>query len=239
MGKQSRQKRERRAAPPPVGKNPHGWRPSRWLLAIGGAALVAAIAGGLAVALGQSGGTGPTSVTLGPTVANMAALPGLQTGQPPWPAEQARLAARLDALGLPRLQMEGNVVHIHQHLDVYANGRHLTVPAQIGIDSQQRYLDPIHTHDASGIIHIESPSNTNYTLGQFFAVWGLRLNSHCIGGLCTSGSKQLHTWVNGKPVTGDPARIVLAPHQEIVLAYGTRAQQPSHVPSSYRFAAGL
>jgi hypothetical protein len=71
--------------------------------------------------------------------------------------------------------MEADAYHIHQHLDLYVNGRHLTVPALIGINIQQRYLDPLHTHDPSGIIHIESPTTTDYTLGQFFAVWGLRL----------------------------------------------------------------
>src|SRR5262249_20314076 len=154
MGKQARRKRDRRAAPPPVGKSPQSnWRPQRWLLALGGVVLLAAIGGGLGVALGHSGAS---STKLGPVVANMQALPGVETGPPPWPAEPAPLAARLDALGLPRLQMEGNVVHIHEHLDVYAKGRHVTVPAEIGIDAKQQYLDPLHTHDASGIIHVES-----------------------------------------------------------------------------------
>ena len=29
----------------------------------------------------------------------------------------------------------------------------------------------MHTHDASGIIHIESPGNTSYTLSEFFQIW--------------------------------------------------------------------
>jgi hypothetical protein len=112
------------------------------------------------------------------------------------------------------------------------NGHHLTVPALIGINEQQRYLDPLHTHDPSGIIHIESPTKTDYTLGQFFAVWGVRLTRNCIGGLCTSTGKQLRTWVNGKLVKDNASRIVLQAHQEIVLAYGTAAQIPAKIPSS-------
>ena len=41
------------------------------------------------------------------------------------------------------------------------------------------------------------------------------------------------------PVDGDPTRIVLDEHQEIVLAYGTPEQMPDPVPSTYEFPAGL
>jgi hypothetical protein len=78
---------------------------------------------------------------------------------------------------------------------------------------------------------------TSFTLGQFFAVWGVRLDARCIGSLCARGAKQLRAWVDGKPVAADPTRIILAEHQEIVLAYGTAAQVPDPLPKSYDFAA--
>ena len=56
---------------------------------------------------------GQPRVKLGAAVVNQTALPGLETGPPPWPAEHAHLAARLDSLGLPRLQMEADVLHVH------------------------------------------------------------------------------------------------------------------------------
>jgi hypothetical protein len=46
-------------------------------------------------------------------------------------------------------------------------------------------------------------------------------------------------FVNGAPVPGDPGRLPLAEHQEIVVAYGTMAELPQPLPSSYRFSAGL
>jgi hypothetical protein len=206
------------------------------VLALGAILAIVALAAGLAVVFAHSG---RSQVTLGAAIPNEAALPGLETGPPPWPAEHRQLGARLAALDLPQLQMEADAYHIHQHLDLYVNGRHLTVPALIGINLKQRYLDPLHTHDPSGIIHIESPTTTDYTLGQFFAVWGLRLNRTCVGGLRVGGDKTLCAWVNGTRVHGDPARIVLKAHQEIVLAYGTAQQMPPKVPSSYPFPAGL
>src|SRR5689334_3904529 len=67
-------------------------------------------------------------------------LPGLQTGDPPWIAETANLLARLKAINLPALHEEGNALHIHQHLDIIVNGKPVTVPADIGINYEARFI---------------------------------------------------------------------------------------------------
>jgi hypothetical protein len=168
----------------------------------------------------------------------IASLPGALKSGPPWSANNgASLQLRLRAIGLEPLREEGQVVHTHQHLDLFVDGEQVTVPAQIGIDSGGGFISDLHTHDASGIVHIESPTQRDFTLGEFFAIWGLPLSADCIGSLCEKGSKQLHAWVDGDEVTADPARIVLAEHQVIVIAYGTKAQQPDPVPESYDFAS--
>jgi hypothetical protein len=167
------------------------------------------------------------------------ALAGLQTGPAPWGANTADLAERLQAAGLPPLSpAEATVVHIHQHLDLYVDGHRVTVPAGVGIDPVAGYA-PLHTHDDSGVIHVESPTVRTYTLGEFFAVWGVRLTPSCLGGDCAGGGRQLRVFVNGRPYHGDPAGLALAAHQELVVAFGTAAQLPSPVPSSYRFPPGL
>lgn len=33
-------------------------------------------------------------------------------------------------------------------------------------------MSPLHTHDTSGTIHVESNSYRTYTLGQFLDIWG-------------------------------------------------------------------
>ena len=187
---------------------------------------------------GSNSGGSKSAVRLGPAFPGIGQLPGALHGGPPWPPAP-KLGARLKAIGLPQLGQEGTVLHIHQHLDVYVNGRHVPVPALIGIDETAGFLTTLHTHDDTGIIHVESPTEASYSLGQFFAVWGLPLSDRCISTLCTGGGKQLKAWVNGVPVTANPTRIVLASHQEIVVAYGTAAQMPKSVPSSYDFPSGL
>src|SRR5205814_261190 len=62
------------------------------------------------------------------SAAGATAFPGLMTGPPPWPANASQLRARLALLGLPALGAEGQVLHIHQHLDLFVNGRRVVVP---------------------------------------------------------------------------------------------------------------
>jgi hypothetical protein len=156
----------------------------------------------------------------------------------PWGKNETHLRERLAALGLPALPVEGKLIHTHQHLDLYLNGKQVAVPANVGIGSNPRFYSPLHTHDRTGILHVESPTNTTYTLGQFFGVWSVRLSSTCIGTYCAGGDRTLEAFVDGKRVAGNPAGIPLRRHEEIVIAYGTRAQLPKGIPSSYSFPAG-
>jgi len=171
---------------------------------------------------------------------NATRLPGLMTTKAPWPANNGSpLRARLRAAGIPALGAEGSRLHIHQHLDVVINGQGYRIPAGIGIDSRGRFISPLHTHDISGIIHLESPTLRRYTLGDLFAVWGLRFTSRCIGGYCAKGARRVWVYVDGRRVFGDPRVVVLRVHDEIVVAYGTFASIPKPIPSAYPFPAGV
>jgi hypothetical protein len=179
------------------------------------------------------------AVELGPAFDSIASLPGALKTPPPWAANTERLQQRLRAIGLAPLTEEGQVLHTHQHLDVFVEGEPVEVPGDLGIG--EGFISDLHTHASypPGIIHVESPTQARFSLGQFFAVWGVPLSATCIGSLCEEGDKQLKAWVNGKPVTADPTRIVLEDHQQIVLAYGTEAQEPDPVPATYDWPEGL
>ncbi len=164
-------------------------------------------------------------------------LPGVQMSEAPWPAEGSYLRARLMAIGLPALLEEGTALHTHQHLDIFVDGKPVSVPAGIGIDADQRFIAPIHTHDATGVIHIESPLVQPFTLGEFFDVWGVRLTAQCLGSYCTRGDTAVRVFSNGQAVTGDPRALALSFHQEIVVTYGTAAALPNPIPSRYTFPA--
>jgi hypothetical protein len=171
--------------------------------------------------------TGPASAAPIP----WAKLPGLHTGPPPWSNDSASLARRLKLIGLHALGQEGAAVHIHAHLDLYVGGRHVTVPSLVGIDVRHQFITELHTHDPSGILHVESPTTRTFTLGQFFGEWGVRLTSRCVGRSCGA----VRWWVDGKRRSGDPAALVLRAHQEIAVAIGP---PPFEVPRSYAFPPG-
>jgi hypothetical protein len=205
-------------------------RERRRRLAIAAVVAVVLVAGIGGLAISAAGRHRPAAT--GP-------LAGLQTGPAPWSANTADLAARLRAIGVPPLNpVEGTAVHIHQHLDLFVDGHQVPVPALVGIDPSVGFA-PLHTHDSSGVVHVESPTVRTYTLGDFFAVWGVRFTPSCLGGSCSGGDRRLRVYVNGTPVRGDPTALVLQSHQEIVVAYGTAAQLPSPIPSAYRFPPGL
>ena len=168
------------------------------------------------------------------TIADPSSLPGLQTGDAPWKAELANLAARLKLIGLPALSAEGSVLHIHQHLDIFINGQPVAIPALIGINQAAGFISPIHVHDTSGIIHVESPIQQTFTLGQFFDIWGVRLTNDCVGGYCASATSTLKVYANGTLYGGDPRMLPLTEHEEIVVVYGA---MPATLPT-YTFPSG-
>ena len=187
--------------------------------------LLPVVVGVLALASAASAATAPR--------VDFAKLPGLQKGAPPWGNDSQTLGDRLPYLGLHALPQEQVAFHVHQHLDLWVNGRKVAVPSEIGLDrfSFQPFITELHTPDGTGIVHVESGVRRPYTLGQFFGEWGVRLSARCVGRYCG----QLHWWVNGKARSGDPARLVLADHQEIAIALGRR---PGRVPKSYAWPAG-
>lgn len=121
----------------------------------------------------------------------------------------------------------------------YVHGSRVAVPAGIGIDAGEHFIAPIHTHDGTGVIHVESPEARTFSLGQFFGVWGVRLTPCCLGGYRATDARRLRVFVDGRLVRGDPRRVVLGEHEEIVVTFGTRAQLPRPIPRSYAFPPGL
>jgi len=154
-----------------------------------------------------------------------------------WPAP-VDASARVKAAGLPMLGQEGQVLHIHNHLDVFVDGMAVTVPAEIGIDTAKQQISPLHTHDTSGVVHIESPVQTDFTLGEFMTEWNVSISKSVLGPLKTGGGKDLRVYVNGKEQSGDPAALKLVAHDEIAVVYGVPGDKV-RVPSSYDWPQGL
>ena len=113
---------------------------------------------------------------------------------------------------------EGAVEHIHINLQLFDRGRAVTVPANVGIPEGGACLYWLHTHDATGFIHIESPVRRAFDLGEFFDVWGPDLTWSKAATLTAPHGQRLAIWVDGKRWHGaDPRAIIFHDHQTIVI----------------------
>jgi hypothetical protein len=108
--------------------------------------------------------------------------------------------------------------HEHAHLTILIRGQIKTVPAFIGITATQ--ICWLHTHDTSGIIHVEAGDSRTFTLGDVFAVWRQPLNQTTIDGDRVGTGESIQATVNQQPYTGAPETIVLKDHEDIVLQLG-------------------
>jgi hypothetical protein len=206
----------------------------------------------------QAGRLGAGVVAIGVLVAagTVASAPSIKPAPKPareaapWPApaDPMRLTRAAGLRPEPREQL---AYHVHAHLDVFLNGKHVTVPAGIGINTKdpdvhtftdtpdgskayggidlckQPCISPLHTHDNRGVIHTESATPKPNRLGQFFTEWHVRLGRACVGGYCKPDNIQVY--VNGKLYTGDPRAIELGNHKEIAIVIGT---PPAKIPTA-------
>jgi hypothetical protein len=131
------------------------------------------------------------------------------------------------------------VSHIHTHLNIFMNGKEFVVPSNFGI-IPDNCIYWLHTHDDTGVIHIESPDDRTFTLGQFFQIWGETFNNNQIFDKLVDNNTNntLNVFVNGKKVDSktDYRQIPLNGHDEIVIIYG---KPPNSIPSNYKFPEGL
>lgn len=59
--------------------------------------------------------------------------------------------------------------HVHALLSIYKDGMRQGLPDNVGRGTACTY--ELHTHDVTGVLHIESDVPRQFTLGQFFALW--------------------------------------------------------------------
>lgn len=199
------------------------------VIGVGATVVVAAVA---AVVVAASAAAPP------PRVAGLPS-PAAASGasMPPW-TPPADPGPGIAAAGLSTSTMTSDGAHFHPHLDIRVDGRAVPVAADIGVSPATGTMSELHTHDASGIVHIESAAKADrYVLGQLFAEWNVRLDRTHLGGLTATGDRTLVAFVDGKRFNGDPARIELKPHRQIALLFGTAAQQQDP-PASYDFPPG-
>ncbi len=230
-----------------------------WLTGAGAVVLAVIAAVGITLAVTRSGGS--NAAAGGAPTLKLASLSTLGTLSPapsPGPAgpeavpipsaaplaSTATAATGKDIDGISCQSSEQTIFHIHAHLTIFVNGSPRQVPAAIGIPGAQATSSAqgpfisrgtcfywLHTHAADGIIHIESPVQRTYTLGDFFDEWGQPLGPDRAG----PATGPVVAIYNGQRYVGNPRNIPLNAHAQIQLEVG----KPLVVPQAITFPGGL
>ena len=244
-----RSSRENRRHALEEAKRAEARRKRRLRLAAWGGAAAVVVGGGLGLGLALSGsGSSPDSISGAPlsSLGALAAAPApgaLGPENVPIPDAPA-LAGTSPATagqtvdGISCDTSEQTVFHIHTHLTIFVNGQSRQVPAGIGIPgavATQTQTGPfidsgtcfywLHTHAADGIIHIESPVQRTYTLGEFFDEWGQPLSPTQVG----PAHGKVTVIVNGQVFKGNPRDVPLGSHENLQLEVGTPLVAPETI----------
>jgi hypothetical protein len=227
-----------------------------WLAGAAAAAVVAAAAAGGTLAFTGGGAHAGGSPQL--KLAPLSMLGTLTPTPPPGPngpegvpvpsapplAGVAATTTGQNIDGISCQSSEQTLFHIHAHLTIFVNGSPRQVPAGIGIPGASAQNTPqgpfitsgncfywLHTHAADGVIHIESPVQRAYTLGEFFDEWGQPLGP----GRAGPAGGHVTAMYNGRLYQGNPRNIPLTAHAQIQLEVGA----PLVAPVSITWSSGL
>lgn len=226
--KEARREAARRAAAA-LRENERKRKQRMWIISM---AVAAVVIGGI-VAIGLTVGHHKKSSAGDPTLDHSSKIL----------ADTANGASGKTVDGISSASSEQLAFHIHSHLQIYVDGKQKLVPYGIGIvpplalqssggssfAEGGKAIYWLHTHDESGIVHIESPIKRTFTLGNFFDIWGQKLNNGQVG----PAKGNVTAFVNGKKVSGDPAKIHLGVHKVIQLDVGKVVP-----PKSFSFPSG-
>ena len=221
------QARSRRPAPPPKRKKPKFTKKTI------GAVVALALIGSLVVFFSLAVNSSSSNPSLSAAASGPESVP-VPNGPVLAAVDTSRYPATID--GVSCNTGEQLTYHIHAHLAVFVDGQARQVPYGIGIAPPLQFTNNtggtavvggscfywLHTHAADGVIHIESPTNTIYTLGQVFDIWGQPLKAGQVG----PALGKLTMYVNGKIYSGDPRAIPLNAHDVIQLDVGSPAPGP-------------
>ena len=127
---------------------------------------------------------------------SVAGDPMLRTTPPPWPAPRDGLA-QIQAAGVEPSRLDDTTNQRRFTLTLTVDGAAVPLVPYIGMDRPRALQGPAHTHDDTGMVWLEGRGAQEVTLGQFFTLWGVRFDKHCLGAVCGTVTVR----ADGKPVS--------------------------------------
>ncbi len=92
----------------------------------------------------------------------------------------------------------------------------MALPTRTGIKPSCLYW--VHTHDRSGIVHIEAPAehaHDVFHLADLFGVWRRPLDSSQVGDHKLASDEKLKVYLDGSAWDGAPGDVPMAEHRTI------------------------
>lgn len=150
--------------------------------------------------------------------------------------------------------MYENTYHVHFFLGLMVNGKQVAVPDGIGLylpgaesngvtNTATKCYYAIHTHDASGMIHVESSSTASlgsaiFTLGQVLDIWGEPLTASSFGPYsgtvrvfyATTPLRNLYSGTYYQYTGSVPKGIKISSHEAIWIQVGSTYVPASRLP---------
>lgn len=146
-------------------------------------------------------------------------------------------------------QLEQTAYHHHVLLTIYIDGQQVTVPQGVGIagtPSSPTCYYWLHTHDTSGVVHVEAPSGGSYTLKDFLDIWQSFANANNSifypSQLSSSTGWTIYVYQNGvgKKLTGGLNSVDISSnqawHELITIMYNSPQAKPV---TTYSWQPGL
>lgn len=95
-----------------------------------------------------------------------------------------------------------NNIHYHAQLAIVFKNEPYTIPAFVGINKQSfspnnTCIHPVHTHDTTGLIHVDYPRKHPFTIGDFFKTWGIIFSKDQLASMHTYDKYSIAMTVNG------------------------------------------
>ena len=125
------------------------------------------------------------------------------------------------------LDHSGLARHDHSNLNIYINGVEQAIPSSIGINTEVcnqegGNMHAVHTHDASGKLHIESNEDIDIPIGVFFDIWGVHFNETGVFDYRVNSTHELIMTIDGV-ANYDFDDYLLVDGKEIAVVYQERA----------------
>ena len=162
----------------------------------------------------------PTTPPLSDTVQDLS--DGHPIGADRWPNPQTdgTPIGRFECVFNPPQQLA-----FYAHLSIFVNNEPQKIPHYLGASRQPptHCFYAMHTHDASGRIHVTPAVTGTFTLGELFQIWRQPLTNTNVAGI-TGLPIEIFVTDNGTSVKvedTDWSSIELRSHREITIALGT------------------